>query len=347
MQMLVDRVRAYCLRHSLFEPGPVVVAVSGGADSLTLLHVLVELQNDLQIAPHAATFDHGIRGRASLDDVDFVRRIAGAWNVPCLAGAEDTPRRAQEWRLGLEAAARRARYGFLAEAAREIGAWTIAAGHHQDDQAETVLMHVLRGTGLGGLRGMLPKAPLDLAGIDLPLERSGHALTLVRPLLDVPRTETESYLLALGVEPRIDATNTDLAYTRNRLRHEILPLLETINPQVRAALARLGEMAREDYETLLGTLPPLTIEGLRLSLERAQFLALRPAQQRLLIRLAAHRLRPGAEISFERTETALQFVAEGSFGGVGIQLGGGVCLKMVRKHIIFYLAESLHNEGAR
>src|SRR5437764_11895792 len=124
--MLIDQVRAYCLKHRLFEPGPVVVAVSGGADSLALLHLLLTLRDEFDLTLHVATFDHQIRGEQSAADVRFVQEIAAAWNVPCTAGSANVPEVAQQKRLGLEEAARQARYAFLAHVAASAGARHIA-----------------------------------------------------------------------------------------------------------------------------------------------------------------------------------------------------------------------------
>jgi tRNA(Ile)-lysidine synthase len=314
--MLIQHVRAYCLTHHLFEPGPVVVAVSGGADSLTLLRVLLALREELGVALHVATFDHGIRGEESAADCRFVCEVARAWDVPVTAGAADVPALAREWSMGVETAARKARYSFLAEVARRIGARQIAVGHNRDDQAETVLMHVIRGAGLAGLRGMLPRAPLG-----------GSNLIIVRPLLETPRAEIDAYLHDLGIQPRIDRTNADTAYIRNRLRHDVIPLLEMINPQVRQALARTGELAREDYDALQGCLSPLQAIGTGVAIGRAELLAMPPAQQRLLIRLAAQQLSPGLELSFEQTIAAVSLISAHSHGA-RMPLGADVWLKV-------------------
>ncbi len=291
--MLIDQVRAYCRQHELFTPGPVAVAVSGGTDSLALLHLLMELRDDLQITLHVATLDHRLRGQAGADDVRFVCDLAASWGIPCTAGSIDVAAKAKEGSLGIEVAARKARYTFLAEVAQQVGASTIAVGHHQDDQAETVLMHVIRGTGLTGLRGILPKMPLT------------NGLTLVRPLLAIPRAALDGYIRGLGVQSRIDETNADTSYTRNRLRHEILPLLEQINPQVKAALARTADSARQDYEWLQQSLP---LSSELPSIPRETFLALAPGQQALWIRRTVQRFSPDLDLSFERTRSAIALI---------------------------------------
>lgn len=315
MENLQTAVRAFCTEHALLDPGPVIVAVSGGADSLVLLHILNAVCGTFGVTLHVATYDHGLRGAEGAEDAAYVREMAEKWGLPVTVGAGDVRALAAEWRLGLESAARRARYAFLIETARAVGAQTVATGHHQDDQAETVLLHVLRGAGLAGLRGMLPITHLG-------------EVRLVRPLLAVTRAELTAYAAAAGITPRHDATNDDLTYTRNRLRHQIMPLLRGINPDVSSALARLAETAREDYTALLATLPPIAPPRL----PRPDFLAMKPAVQRLWLRCAAADLRPGIELSFERTSAAIRF-AEALNGPGVVQLGGGVNFRATHKQI--------------
>jgi len=157
---------------------------------------------------------------------------------------------------------------------------------------------VIRGSGLAGLRGMLPKAPLP----------NHDSMTLIRPLLETPRAEIDAYLAAVGIQPRMDTTNDDIHYTRNRLRHEVMPLLATINPQVRAALARTAETSREDYAALRAAGPAFDVHPWGLSMQRTHFAALTTSQQRILIREAAERLSPGDMVSFERTQAAIGLV---------------------------------------
>lgn len=209
----------------------IVVAVSGGADSLALLHVLNALKDTLRIHLHVATFNHQLRADAA-DDARFVEVISREWGLSVSVGEEDVARLAHNNnKLGIEDAARQARYRFLAEVAREQCVKRIVTAHHADDQAETVLMHMLRGSGLQGLQGMRPVA-----------EVPGQAdMLLVRPLLNVQRVELEAYCRAHGLQPREDESNMDIALRRNYVRHEVLPVLQQINPQVASALTRLAD----------------------------------------------------------------------------------------------------------
>ncbi len=304
------RVLTFCRAEGLFTPEErVVVAVSGGADSLALLHILRALQGELRISLHAATLDHGLRGAQGAADAAFVRDIAAEWGIPCTVGGADVPRLAAEWRLGIEAAARRARYAFLSACAAQVGAHCLATAHQRDDQAETVLLHLIRGSGLAGLRGILPATQRD-------------GLRIVRPLLEIGREELRAYLAGLGIAPREDASNADLQYARNKVRHAILPLLRQINPSVVASLARTAQTLRDDYAALMATLPPYAPPSLR----REDFLQLLPAQQRLWLRAAVLHLAPDHDLSYERVEAARRFVQRLRTAG-GVQLGGGVWLR--------------------
>jgi tRNA(Ile)-lysidine synthase len=153
--------------------------------------------------------------------------------------------------MSLEETARQVRYGFLQKLAQQIGATAVAVGHNADDQSETVLMHFLRGSGLAGLRGMQPKRDMrDLRIIDQFDKARSKGIQLVRPLLSVPRSDIEAYCQLHSLSPRFDRSNLDTTFFRNRLRHELLPLLESYNPNIRASLRRTAQIAAADYELL-------------------------------------------------------------------------------------------------
>lgn len=310
MLAVLERVQAFCRTEGLFAGGErVLVAVSGGADSLALLHILNVLRADLGITIHAATLDHGLRGTQGAEDTAFVANIAAAWQIPCAVGSADVPHLATVWRLGTEATARRARYAFLRETAVQVGADCIATGHHLDDQAETVLLHLIRGSGLAGLRGILPRS-----------EREG--VRLVRPLLAVPHADLVAYVAAVGITPHDDPSNADQHYARNKVRHAILPLLREINPSVAESLGRTAATLREDYAALLASLPPYVPPSIR----REVFMGLPVALRRLWLRAAVAHLAPDHELSFERVEAAIRFVEHLRKVG-GVQLGGGLWLR--------------------
>ena len=219
-------VLAFVRAHDLLPPGPLVVAVSGGADSTALLILLSKLAPPLGLDLHVAHFDHRIRPRASAQDATFVADLAQRYGATIRIGrAETAPKSEDE--------ARELRYAFLRRAARELGATAIATGHTRDDQAETVLLHATRGSGLAGLAGMRPKRD-----------------DIVRPLLAIGRADTEAVCQEAKVTPRDDRSNTDQKFARNRIRHKVLPELERINPQARAALARLADAAAAAADAL-------------------------------------------------------------------------------------------------
>ncbi len=203
---------------------PGIVAVSGGADSVALLLALCGG------AMTVAHLNHRLRGDESDADEQFVRELAEQLRIPSRFLRLDIATEAAG--ENLEAYARSRRYGWLAELAVETGAGWIATGHHADDQAETVLHRLLRGTGLQGLRGIAPI-------------RRGGPVPVVRPLLCVPRSDLVAYLAACGQSYRTDSSNADPRFTRNRIRHELLPLLKSFNADVVAALGRTAAQAEE------------------------------------------------------------------------------------------------------
>src|SRR5688572_15639933 len=207
---------------------PLVVAVSGGPDSLCLLHVLHKLSVEHPLRLHVAHLDHGLRPEAH-DEATFVRQEAESLGLPVHLGTADTRAYAAKHRQSTEEAARSVRYAFLAEVARLAGARHVVVAHTADDQAETVLMHFLRGAGLAGLKGMLPVTELGSWMSEVRGQRSELSdvrpltsdLFLVRPLLTTTRAEVEAYCAENGLAPRRDASNADTQYLRNRLRHEL------------------------------------------------------------------------------------------------------------------------------
>src|SRR5213076_1973018 len=256
--MLPSRIAVASSLHRILEPGErVVVAVSGGPDSLALLSILRELLPVMPLHLTVAHFDHGWRAD-STDDRDFVAAIAAKWGFDfhTVRSAADTPH--------TENAALTARYAFLRQTATETNSTAIALGHTRDDQVETLLLHLLRGSGSRGL-GAMRRRDGDLA----------------RPLLDIARHDIEAYLSRLHVTPRRDATNADPRFTRNRLRQALLPAIDAFDPAARELLARTADILSEEDRFLDGQIAelPLTIAG-----DRAAFARLPPALQRRVIR---------------------------------------------------------------
>jgi tRNA(Ile)-lysidine synthase len=226
----------------------VVVAVSGGADSIALLRALVAIRpanaGGRLVAAH---LNHGLRGDESDGDAAFVAQVAGELGVEAIVSRGEVAEAARERGDGVEAAARELRYRFLIDTARSVGARAIATAHTRDDQAETLLQRIVRGTGLAGLAGIPRARPL-----------ADGTIGLVRPMLMLRRSEVVEYLTALGQPYRTDSSNLDRAYTRNRIRHDLLPqLARDYNPQVVEALARLATQADEVRELVARLVEPL------------------------------------------------------------------------------------------
>lgn len=231
----------------------VVVACSGGADSVALLRSLSTIRSEGGGPLIVAHFNHRLRGAESDGDEAFVVELAGQVHAPCIVGRGEVATAAAEQGDGIEAAARTARYRFLEQTAVEQGARYVVTAHTRDDQAETVLHRILRGTGISGL-----------AGIPRSRSLAGGAIGLVRPMLNTRRADVLEYLAALGQPHRDDSSNASLDYTRNRLRHELLPqLARHYNPRIVEALTRLATQADAWREVIDDLVEPLVAKSLR------------------------------------------------------------------------------------
>ncbi|MFB0534125.1 MAG: tRNA lysidine(34) synthetase TilS [Anaerolineae bacterium] len=295
---VVSTVRHTIDRYGLLLPEEtVVIGVSGGPDSLCLLHILNRLRSEYRIELHVAHLNHRMRGSEADADAAFVARLTEEWGLPCTVEAYDVPTLATEKKLSLEEAARRARYAFLAEVAEQVGAKRIAVGHNADDQTESVLMHWLRGAGLAGLRGMLPAISLSDYRLLEERDKGQGAFTLIRPLLEVTRAEIEAYCAEHSLQPRFDRSNLDTTYYRNRLRHELIPYLEGYNPGIREVVRRSARVITDDYAYLRAELdrfwPQVVIsESDRvIKFDLAAWRSLPTSFQRSTLRQAIHRLR--------------------------------------------------------
>ena len=231
-QRVPEKVRQTIRRHDMLAPGEsVLVGISGGADSVCLLHVLWALQGELGIRVLAAHVNHGIRGEEADRDQEFVRSLCARWDVPLFEENIQVRELAKEEGISLETAGRLARYRFFSRIAGEQGITKTATAHNRNDQAETVLMRILRGTGIDGL-----------AGIQY-CRRDG----VIRPLLDVEREEIEAYCAAHGLRYCTDSTNGENSYTRNRIRNQLIPELQAqFNPGIVQTLSVLAENMAED-----------------------------------------------------------------------------------------------------
>ncbi len=306
----VGKVRAAIASHAMLHPGErVLVAVSGGADSVCLLDVLRTLGYEVEVAH----LDHQTRGGDSAEDAAFVRRLAEEHGVPCHVESRPVESEARDAGQSFETHARAVRYAFLVWTAFEQRCAAIATGHHADDQAETILMRLLRGTTPNGLAG-------------IPPVRMEEGVRIIRPLIECTRGEIVRHVEQGGLAYRTDATNADTQFTRNRIRHELLPLLACdFNPNVRDALLRLAEAERCD-SACLDDLAETMLESCYrddAGIDRHVFRSFHESiRRRIVLRLA---WRHGVEPSYERVVEAARHVAEGG-AGMSCEVGEGMSL---------------------
>ena len=238
-QTLAQRVLHFIQKeHLISNPSCLLVAVSGGPDSVCLLHILVKLREKLDITLHIAHLNHKLRGAESETDARYVSELAHRLGIPATIEERDVKAYQAHQHTSLEEAAREVRYAFLAQVAQSIKAEKAAVGHTVNDHIETILMHLVRGTGIKGLGGLQPHTQWQLAG---------NSITVIRPLLQVNREETTNYCRQHRLKPRIDTSNLSLSPLRNRIRHQLLPLLRSYNPQVTDALLRTARIAVDDF----------------------------------------------------------------------------------------------------
>ena len=283
-----ERVRA------LLPPGSrVLCAVSGGSDSMCLLHLLWSKRQDWGLEIRAAHYEHGLRGEDSLRDAAFVDSYCREWGIPCAMGHGDAAAYAAERRLGIEEAARELRYAFLERTADELGCDLIATAHNADDNAETLLMNLARGSGLRGLGGIPPKRG-----------------RIVRPLLEVPREEIAAYLQENGTPHVEDLSNGDERYRRNFVRGRLLPLLREMNPAFVRAAGNTALLLRRDEDCLQMQAEAFVAEHYRDdSVPVGELLELHPAISSRVVRMLCRR-----RLEQEHVEAILTFCRGSGLG---------------------------------
>ena len=274
--------------HLISSQQKLLVAVSGGPDSVCLLHILVKLRGELDIKLYVAHLNHQLRGAESEADAHYVSDLAHRLGIPATIEQRDVRAYQARARLSLEEAAREVRYTFLVEVAKSIGASQVAIGHTTDDHIETILMHLIRGTGTTGLRGLQPCTEWQST-------QSRHKLITIRPLLPISRQETADYCHHHQLMPRIDASNLSLSPLRNRIRHQLLPLLKSYNPRVAEALLRTARIVDDDLAFINKESAQLwdevaQEEGNIIILDKKRFLELPSALKRHLLRTAIEKL---------------------------------------------------------
>ena len=305
MPLLRDRVLRTIETHVLIpHRGRVMVAVSGGSDSVALVHLLRELATGGTFElTGLAHFNHQLRGATADEDEKFCRELAATLSLPIDVESADVRVLARTRRTSIEDAARHARYAFLERAAARARAERVAVGHTRDDQAETFVLRLLRGAGPRGLAGIYPCTGL-----------------IIRPLLDVGRHQLRDYLEELGIAFRDDETNRDLRIPRNRVRHELIPYLERqLAPGIVNVLAREATIAREDAEWLdraarEATRDVTSVRDEAIEIDAARLVALPLAIRRRVVHQTLAEASRGRFIGFDHVETVVRLAA--SMGGV-------------------------------
>jgi len=327
VETLAQRVTRYIRRHKLLNPGDRVgVAVSGGADSVALLRLLLELRTELGVVLSVVHFNHKLRGSEADADEQFVADLASRNKLEFRSETGDVATYSAEKRLSIETAAREMRYGFFRRLLIEGRMNRVATAHTLDDQAETVLLKVARGAGTRGLAGIYPQLSVSSSQFSAGRQasvagRQQVCASIVRPLLGVRRKELEAYLIAEGQSWREDSSNRDLRHARNRVRHGILPRLErNLNPAVREILAETAEIARAEEEywsAEVGRILQASAghrprdPGATVGLEN--FVGLPLALQRRLVRASAENF--GLRLEFRHVEEILDLISNGRCPG--------------------------------
>lgn len=309
----LERVAATIDAHRMILAGEtVLVGLSGGPDSTALVHALIRLRSELRCRVRACHVHHGLRGADADDDAKYAAALARSLKVPFTRHRADVRSFAQTHGMSIEAAARTVRYQLLERAADRLNATRIATGHTADDQAETVLLNLLRGAGPAGLDGIPP-----VRG------------RVIRPLLAVTRVEVEDYCRDRKLDYRLDRSNLDTKFARNRIRHQILPALRQVQPRVDASLRRLAEIMRAENEFM----DEQTANALReigaqrpgeMGIACGPFVSLPKVLQRRVLRAAIARVKGDElDIELERVDALLDLAVSGRTGAV-VELSGGI-----------------------
>ncbi|MBI4707149.1 MAG: tRNA lysidine(34) synthetase TilS [Candidatus Omnitrophica bacterium] len=305
----------------------IVIGVSGGPDSLALLFLLHSLRDEMQLVLHVAHLDHMLR-KDSHKDAQFVKIASERLGIPVTCGKADVKKLVVNG--SFEEAARNARFAFFLETAKKINAKKIALGHNLDDQAETVLMRFLRGSGLYGLAGIIPK-------------RKIYGLEIIRPLIEIKRSGIEAYLKNKGIKPRIDITNSQDIYFRNKIRNRLLPLLEKeYNKNIKEVLANTAQSLGADYD-YLDKIAQAWLKGKSTRLDIAKLVLLHQAIRRLVFRKAIAAVKGDIRrISFQHIREIEDLLQSRPVNSI-VDLPKGVSVLKKQKFLVFYLRKSRTN----
>ena len=306
---MLDNIETTLREHcGLSKDEPVIAGVSGGPDSLCLISVLRKAGYRVIVAH----FNHKLRPDSDMD-AEIVEQTASRLNLTCVIESADVRSFANTEKLSIEESARIMRYRFLMGQARRFKAQAVAVGHTADDQVETVLMHFIRGAGLAGLKGMNYRTIIHMFDPEIPI---------IRPLLDIWREETIVYCAANGFRPRHDPSNASLDFFRNRLRHLLIPTLESYNPRFREVIWRTSRSLAGDYEIVSGVLDEAWKNYVVhdhadfVAFDHAALIGKPIALQRNLIRRAIERIHPDdLDVGFATLERAVNFIADSTQRG--------------------------------
>jgi len=324
--MILEKVEKTIKRYNLIDKGDkIIIGVSGGPDSVALLYLLNNLKKELKLNLHVAHLDHRLR-KDSYKDREFVEALAKRLKLPVTSAQINVKALAKTG--SLEELARNARLGFLFKVARDIKADKIALGHNLDDQAETVLMRLIRGAGLYGLSGILPRR--NIAGY-----------RIIRPLIEVRRREIESFLKRKKIKPRIDTSNSEDVYFRNQIRNRLLPLLEKeYNKNIKEVLSNTAENIGYDYDYLIGA-AKRAMKGSKASFNLARLIRLHPAIRRLVLRMAIARIKGDTRrITFQHIKELEDLISNRPVNSV-VDLPKGVSVVKKKNHLSFYRKPNL------
>jgi tRNA(Ile)-lysidine synthase len=338
MEHMLNEIARFAAAHAMWQHGAhLLVAVSGGPDSLSLLHVLRRLAQTQSLDLHVLHLDHGLRPDSAAD-AEWVAQTARTWKMPCTVVARDVRPLASQYG-GIEAAARAVRYGVMRDLALDLGVAAVLTAHTADDQAETVLLRLLRGAGVTGLAGMRPCLAFgQWCGIGTESSATVPALgpTLVRPMLGVPRTAVETYCDAYTLDPRYDLSNQSPQYLRNRVRGHIIPMLKAYNSSIVATLGRTARICAEE-DAFLAELAEAQWKRVakaveqRITIEQSDFLMLHAALRRRLLRRSVAEIAPDVSLGADHLDRMMDR-AQTPYGR--LQLPGTVWMRVARGTII-------------
>lgn len=319
--MMLDKVKATVRRYNLIKKGDrILVGVSGGPDSVVLLYLLNNLKKEFGLKLHIAHLDHRLR-KNSYKDREFVENLGRKLNIPVTCNQINIKEISRKG--SREEIARNARLGFFFKVAKDIKVKKIALGHNLDDQAETVLMRILRGTGLYGLSGILPKR--NIAGF-----------WIIRPLIEVRRKDIEAFLKRKEIKPRIDASNLEDIYFRNKIRNRLMPLLaKEYNKNIKEVLSNMAESVGYDYD-YLSRAGKRVLRTTKNKINLKNFIKLHPAIQRLVLRFNIGKVKGDTRrIAFQHIKELEDLIFNRPINSI-VDLPKGVSAIKKNNSLIFY-----------